>query len=83
MRLLRSLLAVSLVTLSSWALHESEVGIVDWHTKLIGVPLYNSQHTAPVFHDDLVLTATSSNILAALNVSDGSIGAWLGFVFGV
>ncbi|KAF9241301.1 hypothetical protein BU15DRAFT_87236 [Melanogaster broomeanus] len=72
-RPLWSLLSSSLFSLCAWALHESEVGIVDWHTKLIGVPLYHSQLTAPVFHDDLVLTATSNNMLAALNVTDGSI----------
>ncbi|KIJ64207.1 hypothetical protein HYDPIDRAFT_112159 [Hydnomerulius pinastri MD-312] len=73
MHLLRHLLTFALVALPTYALHESEVGIVDWHTKLIGVPLYNSHHTAPVFHDDLVVTATSSNVLAALNGTDGSV----------
>ncbi|KAF9219877.1 DUF1620-domain-containing protein [Gyrodon lividus] len=72
-RLLWSLLSFSLFTLCARALHESEVGIIDWHTKLIGVPLYNSQLTAPVFHNDLVLTATSNNVFAALNATDGSI----------
>ncbi|KIJ13017.1 hypothetical protein PAXINDRAFT_163784 [Paxillus involutus ATCC 200175] len=70
---IRSLLAFSFFTLCARALHESEVGIVDWHTKLIGVPLHNSQLTAPIFHHDLVLTATNNNVLAALNATDGTI----------
>lgn len=78
MQLLRCLLSLSIFTLAARAIHESEVGIVDWHTKLVGVPLYTSQLTKPVFRDDLVLTATSNNVLAALNATDGSIGL-LGF----
>ncbi|KAF8554252.1 DUF1620-domain-containing protein [Imleria badia] len=68
MQLLRCLLSLSLFALAARAIHESEVGIVDWHTKLVGVPL-----TKPVFRDDTVLTATSNNVLAALNATDGSI----------
>jgi hypothetical protein len=73
MRCLRQLFLVSL-GVTAWALHESDVGVVDWNTKLIGVPLHGSPHTAPVFHGDYVLTATSNNVLAALNATDGSIG---------
>jgi len=73
MRCLRRLFLVSL-GVTAWALHESDVGVVDWNRKLIGVPLHNSPHTAPVFHGDYILTATSSNVLAALNATDGSIG---------
>lgn len=72
MRCLRQLFLVSL-GVTAWALHESDVGVVDWNTKLIGVPLQGSPHTAPVFHGDYVLTATSNNVLAALNATDGSI----------
>lgn len=72
MRCLRQLLPVSLAV-TVWALHESDVGVVDWNTKLIGVPLHGSPHTAPVFHRDYILTATSNNVLAALNATDGSI----------
>jgi len=82
MQLLRCLLSLSIFTLTARAIHESEVGIVDWHTKLVGVPLYTSPLTKPVFHDDIVLTATSNNVLAALRASDGSIGL-LGFVLRV
>ncbi|OAX35578.1 DUF1620-domain-containing protein [Rhizopogon vinicolor AM-OR11-026] len=72
MRCLRRLLLVSL-GVTAWALHESDVGVVDWNTKLIGVPLHGSPHTAPVFHGDYILTATGNNVLAALNATDGSI----------
>ncbi|KAN0080356.1 Protein of unknown function (DUF1620) domain containing protein [Tylopilus felleus] len=71
--LLRCLFSLSTFALVARAIHESEVGIVDWHTKLVGVPLYTSPLTKPVFHNDTVLTATSNNVLAALNVTDGSI----------
>ncbi|EGO03055.1 hypothetical protein SERLA73DRAFT_103134 [Serpula lacrymans var. lacrymans S7.3] len=73
MRLLRQFLVTSLCATLSWALHESDVGVVDWHKKLIGVPLYHSLQTAPVFYQDIVYTATGNNVLAALNATDGSI----------
>jgi hypothetical protein len=70
------------ITLSTNALQESEVGIVDWHKSLIGVPLSGSLSTAPVFHrvnvgvetKSVVITATGSNVLAALNPVNGSVG---------
>ncbi|KAH0834200.1 hypothetical protein J3R83DRAFT_11512 [Lanmaoa asiatica] len=61
MQLLRCLLSLSIFTLTARAIHESEVGIVDWHTKLVGVPLYTSQLTKPIFRDNTILTATSNN----------------------
>lgn len=81
MRFLRlGLLSLICHVTSTWALHESDVGVVDWHKQLIGVPLYASTHTAPVFHNveegSIVLTATGNNVLAALNPADGSVGAW-------
>ncbi|KAI0292365.1 hypothetical protein B0F90DRAFT_1770565 [Multifurca ochricompacta] len=65
------------------ALHESDVGIVDWYQSHAGVPLTSSLSTAPTFHtkqgqpptEALLLTATSSNVLAALHASNGSL-AW-------
>lgn len=65
------------------ALHESDVGIIDWHQPHAGVPLTSSLSTAPTFYakrgrpptEALLLTATSSNALAALNASNGSLGA--------
>ena len=65
------------------ALHESDVGIVDWHQPHAGVPQTSSLSTAPTFYakpgrpttEALLLTATSSNVLAALHASNGSLGA--------
>jgi hypothetical protein len=65
----------------SWALHQSEVGVVDWHKNMIGIPLLGSHSTAPIFHrvrgentQSVILTATESNVLAALNPVNGSVG---------
>ena len=60
------------------ALHESDVGVVDWHKHLVGVPLISSPSTVPSFHstpdgESVVLTATGSNVLAALKTEDGSV----------
>lgn len=65
------------------ALYESDVGIVDWHHPLVGVPLTSSLDTAPTFHsipgrpptEALLLTATTGNVLAALRASNGQLGA--------
>ncbi|THH17682.1 hypothetical protein EW146_g3182 [Bondarzewia mesenterica] len=83
----------SLVFIASWltvvyALHESEAGIVDWYQANIGVPLSESLSTGPSFHskhgqpptEGLLLSATSSNVLAALNAGNGSV-AWR-YVYG-
>lgn len=74
MRLLFLLLALGI---TAWALHESDVGIVDWNKRYIGVPLFGSVTTAPAFHHvgnkTIILTATSSNVLAALEPEDGTI----------
>lgn len=82
MRLLPLGLLSALFVTSSLALHESDVGVVDWHKRLIGVPLINSIATAPTFHrvggkntQSVVLTATGSNVLAALSPVNGSVGA--------
>ncbi|KAF9075476.1 DUF1620-domain-containing protein [Rhodocollybia butyracea] len=75
---------VSLLTLwvtCSVALHESDAGVVDWHKRLIGVPNTESRHTSPVFHraveqkskQSIVLTATRSNVMAAVDPLDGSV----------
>ena len=66
------------------ALYESDVGVVDWHHPLVGVPLTSSLDTAPTFHtiprrpptEALLLTATSGNVLAALRASNGQLGAF-------
>jgi ER membrane protein complex subunit 1 len=77
-------LGLLLATIASTlgALHQSDVGIVDWHQQYVGVPLTASLSTAPTFHNKagrapteaLLLTATSSNVLAALHASNGSLG---------
>ena len=65
------------------ALHESEVGLVDWHRTQIGVPLTHHHTLAPIFHrvdvgrngsKSVVLSATQNNVLAAVDVIDGSVG---------
>jgi ER membrane protein complex subunit 1 len=77
MRVLSSLVLVLVLGLTAWALHESDVGIVDWNKRHIGVPLTGSVSTAPAFHhvgnETIVLTATGSNVLAALKPEDGSV----------
>ncbi|KAF5347996.1 hypothetical protein D9757_014689 [Collybiopsis confluens] len=79
------LFLLSLLASFSLALHENDVGVVDWHKKLVGVPNTDSKHTAPVFHraperigrntKSLVLAVTNSNVLAALDSVNGSV-AW-------
>ncbi|KAJ7663918.1 DUF1620-domain-containing protein [Mycena polygramma] len=56
------------------AIHESDVGVIDWHRKLVGVPLAPPivRHTA---NGSLLAVPTESNVLAALNTTDGSV-AW-------
>lgn len=75
-----------LATLCStvFALYESDVGVVDWHHPLVGVPLTSSFNTAPTFYsvpgkpptEALLLTATTGNVLAALRASNGQLGAY-------
>ncbi|KAF7309403.1 hypothetical protein MIND_00311100 [Mycena indigotica] len=56
----------------SLAIQEADVGVIDWHTRLVGKPL-----APPVFHhvgsESVIVVPTASNVLAALNTSDGSI----------
>jgi hypothetical protein len=61
------------------AIQQSQVGLVDWHKSLIGVPL---EYAPPSFHrlqldvettQSVVVTATSSNVLAAVNPVNGSL----------
>lgn len=86
--LLRLGLAALFLLSTTHALHESEAGIVDWHKSLIGVPLTGSLATAPSFHrvtkedgwtTSLIISATSSNVLGALDAGDGAVGeyTWL------
>ena len=76
----------SLLVPITHALHESEVGLVDWHKAQIGVPLTHHHGLAPIFHrvdvgrngsKSVILSATQSNVLAAVDVIDGSVGTLL------
>ena len=77
-------LVVAFLCTAVVALHESDVGVVDWHLPQVGVPLTSSLSTAPAFHakpgrpptEALLLTATRSNVLAAIHASNGSLGTW-------
>ncbi|KAK0476054.1 hypothetical protein IW261DRAFT_1491717 [Armillaria novae-zelandiae] len=78
---------ISLLVVASWlgttfGIQESDAGIIDWHKRLVGVPLVDSTSTTPVFHrvggkntKSVILAATEQNVLAALNPVDGSV-AW-------
>ncbi|KAG6865380.1 hypothetical protein C0991_003083 [Blastosporella zonata] len=80
--------ALLLIAPHSWALHESDVGVLDWHKFLVGVPLVAAPVTAPSFHaldsvayadsnltenPEIIYTATANNVFAALNPKDGSV----------
>jgi len=75
--------ALALFSAQAWALHESDVGVIDWYKRLIGVPLVGAAETAPrFFHSSrndssLVLTATTNNVLAALHPGNGTVGQLL------
>jgi ER membrane protein complex subunit 1 len=58
------------------ALHADEVGVVDWHHKLIGTPRKEATflHKPLATSGALAFTLTDRNVLAALNLRDGSIG---------
>jgi hypothetical protein len=77
MWLLSPFIALISLCAVSRALHEADVGVVDWHKQLIGVPLAGSVSTSPSFHQvenrTLIITATESNVLAALEPEDGSV----------
>ena len=75
---------ICLHILSVHAIHSSEAGVVDWYKQLIGDPLTGSAALSPVFHRvgevneptrSYILTATTSNVLAALFPENGTIGA--------
>jgi hypothetical protein len=84
MRLLIPAIVLGLC-LPSLALHESQVGIIDWYKSLIGVPKTSSPLSSPIFHrvgepnqptQSVILTATESNVLAALDPVNGSVGVF-------
>ncbi len=80
---LGALLCFSFHFLSGAALHASEAGVVDWHKPLIGDAITGNPTLSPVFHrlgeadestKSYILTATTSNVLAALHPENGTIG---------
>lgn len=78
MHLRASTLLLTLWAACSSALHESDVGVVDWYKSRIGVPNTETKYTSPNFHQSteeisVIITATSSNVLAAVDPSNGSI----------
>ena len=77
MWLLLNLVLLLTLGVTTWALHESDVGIVDWNKRYIGVPLSGAVTVAPTFHhvgnQTIILAVTASNVLAALEPEDGSI----------
>jgi hypothetical protein len=78
MRLLSWLWLLCTLAVSCVAIHESDVGVTDWYKQLIGRPFTLARVTAPKFlSEDLLVTTTSSNVLAAISAKDGSVGAYL------
>ena len=77
MRLLTGLVSLLSLCTAVWSIHESDVGVVDWHKHLVGVPLSGIPTTAPSFYQagnkSLILTATVNNVLAALEPADGAL----------
>ncbi|KNZ73653.1 hypothetical protein J132_10454 [Termitomyces sp. J132] len=70
------------------AIHQSDVGVVDWHKFLVGVPRVAAPVTAPSFHRlnfvanstekpidgaEIIYAATANNVITALNPKDGSV----------
>lgn len=84
--LLPRLLCIFIAALpTTFAIHASEAGVVDWYKPLVGDTLTGNPQLLPVFHRigdgdgnvstrSLVLTATKSNVLAALFPENGTIG---------
>ncbi|KAF7289031.1 hypothetical protein HMN09_01351100 [Mycena chlorophos] len=72
--LFRLVVAALLCSPLALAIQEADVGVIDWHTKLVGVPL-----APPIIHHSsngsVIIVPTTSNVLAALNAADGSV-AW-------
>jgi hypothetical protein len=86
MRLPRLAAAITAAALASnsYALHAEDAGKVDWHTKLIGIPLPDRPfvpnfHRVPPYRfkqswKSVILTATEANVVAGLNPADSSVG---------
>ena len=77
-----SLLCATLIH-QALALHESDVGVIDWHKPLIGLPNPQDPLTLPSFHrvrdertqltNSVVITGTRSNVLAGVDPMNGSL----------
>ena len=76
---LRALTLVWLFLSVVGALHADEAGVIDWHHKLIGIPLKGSTflHKPVAGSGALSFTLTDRDVLAALNPRDGAIGNFL------
>jgi len=85
---LTTLLGAFALTLGANALHAEDAGKVDWHTKLLGIPLPDRPfvpnfHRVPPYRfggswKSVILTATESNTVGGLNPADSSIGeSWV------
>jgi len=74
-RMIRCLVFGVFVALTT-GLHVDEAGVIDWHHKLIGTPLESSTflHKPVSGSGALAFTLTDRDVLAALNLRDGSIG---------
>lgn len=74
-------LIVWLLVTAVRALHADEVGVIDWHHKLIGTPLESSTflHKPVAGSGALAFTLTDRNVVAALSLRDGLIGMLLMF----
>lgn len=66
------------------AIFASQAGSIDWHTMYIGIPHTSIPALEPRFHRvgasastarAVYLAATKKNVLAALNPTEGNIGA--------
>lgn len=81
MRLLTGLASFLSLCTAVFAIHESDVGVVDWHKHLVGVPLSGIPTTAPSFYragnKSIILTATANNVLAALEPANGALRTWI------
>ena len=74
-RLLTGLASLLTLRTAVWSIHESDVGVVDWHKCLVGVPPSGISTSAPLFfragNKGVIVTATVGDVLAALEPADG------------
>ncbi len=77
--LLPLLLIFSLFFTTTLAIQKSLAGVIDWHTKLLGIPRMD---LPPTFHNvsfgaagekEVVVSVTNQGVLGMLDAEDGSI----------